>query len=251
MKKIIILLLVFVLFGPPVIAANSQDAGQKGTQDDGIKAEDSEKGQGADQVQQVQTETEQQTQNRGEEENLMIQQRVQVEAQRLNEIKQTIQQKAKEMSQEIQQMKKTEQNVYQNQNEVRLAVHSLLTMEDVLGGIGQQVSQIATEFNNSVQATIKAEEAIQSRNRIVKFLVGGDEEAAEEIGQEINRNQERIQQLVELKEQCDCGEEVRTMLQEQIANMEQEQDRLQQLAQSEKQAKGIFGWVRNLFGLGT
>jgi len=46
-----------------------------------------------------------------------------------------------------------------------------------------------------------------------------------------------------LRAQCDCGEEVKAMLQEQIQNMEQEQVRLQQLAQNEKKNKGVFGWL--------
>jgi hypothetical protein len=124
-----------------------------------------------------------------------------------------------------------------------LAVHSLLAIEEVLGGIGPQVSQIAKEFNNSVQATIKAEERIENRNRLVKLFAGGDEEAAGILEQEMERNQERIQQLSQLSEQCACGDEVKAVLQEQITKMEQEQSRLQQIAQGEKQARGIFGWL--------
>jgi bacterioferritin-associated ferredoxin len=232
MRKIVIVISLISLLIAPVVLGQVQQmqTGQQAGTGEQVQAGE-------------QTQTEQQTQNQGEEQNLMIQQRVQVEAQRISEIKETVQQKAQELSQEMQQLGKTEQSVYQNQNEVRLAVYSLLVMEDILGGIGQQVSQVATEFNNSVQATIKAEEAIQSRNRIVKFFVGGDEEVTEEIEQEINKNQERIQYLLTLGEQCDCGEEVKSMLQEQIANIGQEQNRLQQLVQSEKQIKGIFGWL--------
>ena len=40
------------------------------------------------------------------------------------------------------------------------------------------------------------------------------------------------------------------MMREQIQKMEQEQERLCQLADKEKKAKGIFGWVRNLFRWG-
>jgi hypothetical protein len=111
------------------------------------------------------------------------------------------------------------------------------------GDIGRNVSQIAREFNNSVQATIRAEERIQTRNWLVRFFVGGDREAAEDIEQEVNRNRQRIQELKQLREECDCDEEVRNMLQEQIQNMEQEQNRLQQSAQNEKKDKGIFGWL--------
>ncbi len=59
----------------------------------------------------------------------------------------------------------------------------------------------------------------------------------------MNQSQQRIRQLKHLRAQCDCGEEVKAMLQEQIQNMEQEQVRLQQLAQNEKKNKGVFGWL--------
>ena len=235
MKKIIIPLLVFVLFGSAVIAA---------------KTEDSQQGQGTGQGQQAQTKTEQQTQNQGEEDQLMIQQRTQLEVQKLNEVKQSAQQRQQEMNQVMQSMGKTEQKVYQNQNQVREAVQTLLSLEDLAPGIGFQVSQIAREFNNSVQATIIAEEKIQKRNAFVRFFMGGEKNAAGEMEQELNQNQQRIQELNQLKEQCACGEEVKTMMQEQIQNMEQEQVRLQQLTEREKNANGVFGWIRNLFRQG-
>jgi len=238
MKKTIILALVLVLNISIVSIADSQNVGQEQQMQAG-----QENGQG----QQIQMQAEQQTQNQGEETNLMIQQiiqqRMQWEIQKLDEIKETVQQRKQEINKEIQQMEKSEQKVYQNQNEVRLAVHSLLAMEEVLGGIGQQVSQIAKEFNNSVQATIKAEERIENRNRLVKFFTGGDEEAAGILEQEMERNEIRIRQLMQLSEQCACGDDVKVVFQEQITKMEQEQNRLEQMAQGEKQAKGIFGWL--------
>ena len=201
-------------------------------------------GQGNGQGEQIQTE--QQTQNQGEEGQLMVTQ--QVTAGQINEVKQQIQQKEQEMNQEIEAFKEKKQEVYQNQNEVRLAVHSLLAMEGLVGGIGNQVSQIAQEFNNSVQATIKAEEKIQNRNMIVSFFMGGDQEAAGKIEQEVNQNRLKIQQLKQLYQQCDCDEEIKNMFQEQVENMEQEQNRLQQVASQEKKIRGIWGWLKGLFG---
>jgi hypothetical protein len=209
MKQIITFLIVLILISSIVLAQ-----GQKGQQE---------------------------TQNIGEEENLTI--REQLRARNVTELRQMIQERQQIMNQEIQNLGEGQQNIYQNQNRVRLAVHALLAMENLTGGIGRNVSQIAREFNNSVQATIRAEERIQTRNWLVRFFVGGDEEAAGNMEQEVNRNRERIQELRRLREECDCDEEIRAMLQEQIQNMEQEQNRLQQLAQNEKANKGLFGWL--------
>jgi hypothetical protein len=193
-----------------------------------------------------QEQVEQQTQNEGENTTIRIRQREKVRAQNVSELHEIVEQRKQEMNQEIQALNEHRQLVYQNQNRVRLAVHSLLAMEELVGGIGPQVSQIAEGLNTSVQATIRAEERIQSRSRFVRFFAGGDEEAAQDIEQHVVQNQERIRQLQQLSGECDCDEEVRAMLQEQIQNMEQEQERLQQLAQAELADKGLFGglWRR-------
>jgi len=194
------------------------------------------------------TENENQNQNQNQDDLIIVPKGEQVRARTTNELRTMIQEKQQEMNQEVQSFGEKQQKVYQNQNEVRLAVHSLLTMENLVGGIGPQVSQIAKDFDNSVQATIQAEERIQNRNMIVRFFAGGDQETAGEIEREVNRNKLRVQQLKQLREQCDCDEEIKNMFQGQIQNMEQEQNRLQQLAEKEKQAKGIWGWIKSLFG---
>ena len=201
MKKIIIPLLVFILFGSAVIAA-------------GLKLENPQR------------------------------------AHTINEAREMVQQKKQAMTQETQELSNVQQKVYQNQNKVREAVHTLLSLEDLATGIGPQVSQIAREFNNSVQATITAEEKIQKRNAFVRFFIGGEKNAAEDIEQELNQNQQRIQELKQLKEECTCGEEIKTMIQEQVQNMEQEQERLQQLTNKEKSTNGLFGWIKSLFRWG-
>ena len=148
------------------------------------------------------------------------------------------------MQQEVDQIReRARQRVYQNQNEVRVAVHALLDMERITGGIGPQVREVARNFNNSIQATLRAEERVETRGRFRRFFAGGDEEAAAEIEAQVNQNRQRIQQLKQLREDCNCSEEVKALMQEQIQKMEQEQNRLNGLAQAEKQSKGMLGWI--------
>ncbi|MBU3897048.1 MAG: hypothetical protein KJ697_03910 [Nanoarchaeota archaeon] len=173
----------------------------------------------------------------------MTQSGAMVQAQNATQLREMVQNREQEMIQAMESMSLAEKNVYQNQNQVRLAVHTLLSMEDMIGGIGPQVSAIAKQFNNSVQNTVRAEEKIQTKNGLMKFFFGGDSDAATEIETEVVQNQNRVQELNQLRVQCNCSEEVKSMFQEQIQHMEQEQTRLQQLAQSEKQSKGIFGWL--------
>ena len=244
--KVAVCLLVLLLVSSVVIAANpnashgQNDTGGPEVNQTGQAGQNqtgNQTGQGTGQGQQIET------RNQGEEGNLTIQTQQRVRARNVSELRNMIQERSQEMNQELKNLTKSEEKVYKNQNTVRLAVHSLLAMENLTGGIGKNISQIAREFNNSVRATIKSEEKIQNRNRLVKFLFGGDDEAAGEMEQEVNQNQERIQNLKQLKEKCNCTEEVNAILQEQIQNMEQEQNRLQELAQNEKKSKGLFGWL--------
>lgn len=143
-----------------------------------------------------------------------------------------------------------QQRVVSRYSNVSAFVHLLLNESQnnaLLGegprGIGPQVSEYAWQFNNSLQAQIQAEERIENRNSFVRFFAGGDEEAAGTLEQETVRNQGRIQEMQQLITRCqDCDIQVKEMLQEQLQEMESVQTRLQQLAQKEKQDKGIFGW---------
>lgn len=188
----------------------------------------------------------QQTQNQGENQQLMIQERVQISEQERIGLQATIRQMQEEMNR--QQVGLSRENpkqaaVLKNQNKVGLAVHALLAMEGYTGGIGKDVSTVAKDFNNSLQATIQAEEQIENKGAISRLFTGGSQEAAKVLEGEVTQNQIRIQELKQLKEQCQCDEEVKAMMQEQIQSMEQEQVRLQALADKEQRSKGLIGWM--------
>ncbi|MFH1450620.1 MAG: hypothetical protein ABIF92_01420, partial [archaeon] len=158
------------------------------------------------------------------------------------EIRERVQERIQEMDAELEDVPAKEQKVYRNQNTVREAVHAMLEMKEELGGIGQRVSEIARNFDNSVEKTIQLEAKVQEKSALKKFFFGGDEETGEELEAEVEQNQERIRELKQLHDECECDDEMKAMLQEQIQNMEQEQERLATVAKKEK-SKGIFGWL--------
>jgi len=166
-----------------------------------------------------------------------------VMAQSTVELQSMVQEREMVMEQEMANATDSEKKVLQNQNQVRSAVHALLAMEDLVGGIGPQVSEIARGFNNSVQATINAEEKMQNRNAVESFFFGGDEVAAQEMEQEVVQNMARIQELNTLMADCNCTQEVRAVMQEQVQAMETEQNRLQDVAEEQKANKGLIGWL--------
>ena len=111
-----------------------------------------------------------------------------------------------------------------------------------MGGMGENISVIAREFSNSAQKTFEAEERIRARHGFTRFLFGGDTDAARLIEGEAQRNRERATELRRLIGNCTCDNETRTMLQEQVRTIEQEQDRLRTLASEEMQVRGLFSW---------
>lgn len=158
-------------------------------------------------------------------------------------IKESLQERERAMEQDMEGMGEDEQQMVRNRNEVRVAVQALHELGNMTGGIGKNISAIAKEFNNSAQATYQAEERIQEKSGFARFFTGGDEKAAKALEQETSQNQDRIQQLQQLKDECDCDQAVKDMIKEQVQSLEQEQARLQDLAAKESKKKGLLGWI--------
>lgn len=168
---------------------------------------------------------------------------VSVPAGSANQLRLMIQNRETELNKEVSSTsKKVEQNAIRNSNQVRLAVHALLSAEDVIGGIGPQVSEIAQQINNSVQATVNAEASIRTRGVLANLFFGGDKDNASKIEAEVLQNQERIRQLNQIIASSTISSEVKNILQNQIQIMEQEQIRLSELANQEKNRWGVFSW---------
>ncbi len=246
-KKTLILVIGFLMLSSLVFAQGQEGIHEPGTGNDTPEIKEAEQGtgqgldanstgQGSGEGQKV--DTSQQTNNQGEVQQAQEQVRTQI-----NDIKQEMEQKRQQMENEAKGSTDKKQQILQNQNQVRVAAQTLSQMANMIGGAGKQVSDIAQNFENSVQATIKSEEKIQTRSSITRFFAGGDAKAAEELETEVSQNQQRIQELKQLKDQCECDEEVKAMMQEQIQQMEQEQTRLQALAEAEKKSKGLLGWI--------
>ena len=135
------------------------------------------------------------------------------------------------------------QTMNRNQNQVRVAAQALIASEDILGDIGPAVAKIARDFDNSVQTTVQAEEQIHNRSRLARFFFGSDGEVVRNFEGQINQNQERMRDLNQLMQGWDGDDQVKDLLQEQVRNMEQEQQRLQQIVDDESKSRGLFGFL--------
>ncbi len=158
------------------------------------------------------------------------------------QLQQMIQMRKQELDQEDASTTPTDRSIVKNANEVRLAVHALLAAKPLLGGIGQQVSQIAQQVDASVGTTTNAEAQIQARGFWTNLLFGGDSAAAAVIQNEVAQNQQHIQELTQLLNQANVSVDVQTTLKAQIAAMELQQTNLANLAQKEQSQWGLFSW---------
>ena len=132
----------------------------------------------------------------------------------LAQLKQSIEMRRQELDQEEASSSVATRGIMKDANPVRLAVHALLASRDLLGGgIGQQVSAIAQEMNDSVATTTSAEAQIQSRGFFSRLFFGGDTTAADVIAQQVAKNQQRIEDLTALLGQADISADVKTELQ--------------------------------------
>jgi len=123
------------------------------------------------------------------------------------------------------------------------AAHALMEMQGLLGDIGPRVTDIAGDLNASAGVVQPLEERIQDRNAFVRFFVGGDRDAADQINDQVAQNQLRIENLTELMQGGNLQPDVQQAMQEQITALQQQQANLSGLAGSERNSTGLFGWL--------
>lgn len=132
----------------------------------------------------------------------------------------------------------------QLRNKSQVAVRSIQVAEEMLGQNGPRMSKVALEVNNVTEAMVQREESLQERSWFRTFLFGQDKQTAQTIQQEAEQNRNRIQEMNQLLVDCgECDGEVKTMLQEQLQTMSQEQDRLNLVAEEAISKRGILGWL--------
>lgn len=159
-----------------------------------------------------------------------------------DDLKQKIENRKHELEQEVASTTEKDKDIVENANPVRLAVHSLLASKELLGGIGEQVSEIAKHVNDSVATTTNAEAKIQSRGFLLRLLFGGDSAAADVISQAVAQNQQRIDDLNKLLGEANVSADIQAILKAQITAIQDAQARLQALAEKEQKLWGLFSW---------
>jgi hypothetical protein len=173
------------------------------------------------------------------------QDRLQNQTRLLNEteLHDQIQERVRELDRDQVNLSTSNQEVVAQYTNASAFVYTLQNQSDQFDGLGPQISQYAMQINTSLQDEIQAQERIQNRNSIVRFFAGGDEVAAGDLQRQAASVQQQIQEMEQLIQQCSCDSEVKTLLQNELQQMQQQQTQLQQIAQKDLQDKGLIGWL--------
>ena len=130
------------------------------------------------------------------------------------------------------------------QAQVDVALYALTNTGNLTGSSGPELTRLSAEINNSYGDALQAKQQIKSRSSFMRMLLGGDREVAGLLIQYADQNQQRIQQMEQLLANCsDCHPQVRTMLEEQVQVLSQEQNRLLTLGQQEEGDQGDYFWL--------
>jgi uncharacterized protein YpmB len=113
-------------------------------------------------------------------------------------------------------------------------------------GIGEKVRAIAKEQNESAERISSSLDKIQKRNSVIKFLIGPNYNEIKKTKQELEQNRLRIQNLNQIMNQLQ-NQGDKTLLQEQVQNLEQENTELQNFISQEERTFSLFGWLIKLF----
>ena len=134
---------------------------------------------------------------------------------------------------------------FQNMSEVAKQVQALLQVRTV-GGIGEQVRQIAQEQNQAQTLIQRQLDKLESKGKLARFLTGTNFEAIKSLEQQIVENQLRIQLLIELQTQLSNQSDI-AAVQQTIQALIQENTFLQAKIGAEMQTRSLFGWLFRLF----
>ena len=215
-----------------MLAVNAYAVGQQGSS---VKAN-------------VQTQQQTQTSNEGEGNQIQAQNQEQVQSgeETENQVQNQNQEENQEQVQQQQQQKnKGQANAEQHRSTVANFVQSLKGIADKEAGIGQQVSTVAQQQNQSASTTIQAMERIQVRSKVKTFLIGTDYKNLGTLRSEIVQTRNRLEQLNRLMENIQ-NEEDKTELQNQIQTLEQEQTRIEDFIKAQEGKFSLFGWLVKL-----
>lgn len=231
MKKAVMSLsaLLVLLSLPAVVFAQGKQQGQGVQQRVQEPSTQEDEAAAAPQGSQVQNQNQVQTQNQGEDQQLQITTREQ-------ENLQTGQSKS---------VNPRSENARQHMSIVAQEVENLLTTGSRMGGIGQQVREVAQQQKQAQTQIQQQLGKLESRQGLMKKLFGTDYKAIKNLNQQVERSRLRIQQLQELEPQL-ANQIDQTRIAQVIQALTEQNTALQEQVQAEEQTASLLGWLFKL-----
>jgi len=192
---------------------------------------------------QVQNQKQVQTQNQGEEQQLQVetQEQENLQSGQDEEVEATKKDKLKSVN-------PRSENARQRMSVVAQTVEELLTTQGAKGGIGQQVSEVAKEQQQTQQEIEGELNKLEARQGWVKKLFGPDYKAIKNLNQQVEKNRLRIRQLGQLQTQV-ANQADQTQIQEAVQALVEQNTALQEQTQAEEQVRSLFGWLFKMFAV--
>ena len=128
-------------------------------------------------------------------------------------------------------------------------VHELLDVADrqALGGIGEQVREIARQQNASEDKVGPKLEKVKNKNKIRKFFFGTYFGETRAIKKEMQSAQKRLRELERIKDGVVANPEDKAVLEAQIQNFKDNINKVLSEVEEEEGKFSLFGWVKKIF----
>jgi hypothetical protein len=124
-----------------------------------------------------------------------------------------------------------------SENFVAEKVKELLDIDNMQGGIGQRVKEIATQQQQAQEAAKEQLNKIEARQGLMKKIFGADFGALQNLKQQLEQNEIRVNELQNLEEQI-VDQTSQSQVQEAIQVLENQNQVLEKHIQLEEQEEG-------------
>lgn len=173
--------------------------------------------------------------------------RIQLEEQRQRELElqlqKSIEQQREDVNKTMVDLKIRQGEIYESYLKMKIAASSLLVARQSLSELPEDFSAAASEINLSIDQTFESEQNIAQRGLLIRFVLGGDQQSAEDIENTVTRNLERLTAIENTIKGIKYSDSIRSLLENQMATLKKEQERLLSLAKSEKKNRGVIGLI--------
>lgn len=140
------------------------------------------------------------------------------------------------------------ENARNHMSIVAKTVENLLAAADRMEdpGIGEQVREIARQHGQTSEEIAEKEDQINQRSGVVKFFIGPDYAALDEVQQQMEQIRNQVRQLNQIRTSLQNQDEQQE-LQNQIQVLETQLQSFQSYLDSQEQVFSLFGWLAKLF----